>query len=304
MVERPGRDGSADIDGEFSVTKTLHGLRAASLCAVVMIAALLATAATAAAQPAADPRVADIVRAGKLRIGMHLPQYVKDPATGEIRGLGTGAVIVQIAKALATRLGVGLELVGYPSPPALIEGLRAGTSDAGFLGFVPSRAGEVGYTAPYILVPFTLMVPQGSAINSVDDADKAGLRIAVVRSHASTLALGRIVKQATLVPVEIPDEAFELLRSGQAEAWAAPRPPLLEYAGRLAGARVLDKRYGANLQSMAVAKGQDARLTYINAFLDEAKASGLVQRAIEQAGERGIEVAPAERSTGTVPATR
>jgi polar amino acid transport system substrate-binding protein len=109
-----------------------------------------------------------------------------------------------------------------------------------------------------------------------------------------------------MLAVEIPDEAFELMRSGRADAWASPRPPLLEYATRLPGARVLDDHYGANQQSMAVPKSQAGRLAYISEFLEAAKACGLVQRAIESAGERGIEVAPLEGPvlTGTVPAAR
>jgi polar amino acid transport system substrate-binding protein len=258
----------------------------------LMLAAILAVVATADAQPAGDPRVADIVRAGKVRVGLHLPQFVKDPVTGEIHGHGTGAVIVQIAEALAARLGTRLQLVGHRSPPALVECLQAGACDVGFLGFIPERTAEVGFTSPYILVPFTFMVPAGSAIKTGADADKPGVRIAAVRNHASTLALSRILKQAAMIGVEIPDEAFDLLRSGRADAWASPRPPLLEYSPRLPGSRVLDDRYGANIQAMAVPKGQDGRLAYVSAFIEEAKASGLVQRAIEHAGERGIVVAP------------
>jgi polar amino acid transport system substrate-binding protein len=274
------------------------------LCALLMMAALLAPSTAASAQQ--DPRVADIVRAGKIRIGLHLPQFIKDPATGEIHGNGTGAVIEQVARALAEHLGVGLELVGHPSPPALVECLQAQACDAGFLGFLTNRTGEVGFTAPYIQVPFTYLVAPGSSIRSIADADQAGIRIAAVRSHASTQTLSRILKHAEMVVVEIPDEAFELVRTGRADAWASPRPPLLEYATRLSGARVLDDHYGANLQSMAVPKSQAGRLAYISEFLEEAKASGLVQRAIERAGERGIEVAPLESPilTGTVPAAK
>jgi polar amino acid transport system substrate-binding protein len=284
------------------------------LCALLMMAALLAPAAlapaalapAAAAGAAPDPRVADLVRAGKIRVGLHLPQFITDPATGEIHGNGTGAVIEQVAHALAERLGVGLELVGHPSPPALVECLKAQACDAGFLGYVPNRTADVGFTAPYILVPFTYMVAAGSSIRSIADADQAGIRIAAVRSHASTLALSRILKRAEMVGVEIPDDAFELMRSGRADAWASPRPPLLEYAALLPGARVLDDRYGENLQSMVVPMSQAGRLDYLAQFLEEAKASGLLQRAIERAGERGIEVAPQDSAilTGSVPAAK
>jgi polar amino acid transport system substrate-binding protein len=271
------------------------------LYALLMMAALVTPAAAADAQQ--DRRVADLVSAGKIRVGLHLPQFVKDPATGEIHGNGTGAVIEQVARALAERLGVALELVGHPSPPALVECLKAQACDAGFLGYVPNRTADVGFTAPYILVPFTYMVAPGSAIHSIADVDKTGIRIAAVRSHASTQALSRILKQAEMVVVEIPDEAFELIRSGRADAWASPRPPLLEYAAHLPGARVLDDRFGANLQSMVVPINQVLRLDYIADFLEDAKASGLLQRAIERAGERGIEVAPQDSAilTGSIP---
>jgi polar amino acid transport system substrate-binding protein len=276
-------------------------LHHALLAALTLVSA---TASASAQQPSLDRRVGDIVQAGKIRIGLHLPQFVKDPATGEIQGQGTGKVIVAIAQALGTQLGVKVELVGHPSPPKLIECLQAKACDAGFLGFVPGRTGDVGFTPPYIMVPFTLMVPATSSIRSIANVDKTGVRIAAVRSHASTLALRRVVKQAEIVDVEIPDEAFELLRSGRADAWASPRPPLLEYAPRLAGARVLDGRYGENLQSMAVPKERTERLAYISEFLEAAKTSGLVQKAIERAGEHGIEVAPTHEPpavTGTVP---
>ena len=126
-----------------------------NLRALLSVAALLATVATADAQPAADPRIADIVKAGKIRVGLHLPQFVQDSKTGEIQGHGTGTVIVPIARALAARMGVELQLVGHPAPPALIECLKAGNCDVGFLGFTEARTKLVDYAPPHIMVPFT-----------------------------------------------------------------------------------------------------------------------------------------------------
>jgi polar amino acid transport system substrate-binding protein len=271
-----------------------------SLRGLLAIVALLATVAGARAQQTADLRVADIVRAGKIRVGLHLPQFVKDPITGEIHGHGTGAVIVPIARALAARLGVELQLIGHPAPPALVECLKAGVCDVGFLGIDSTRTGDVGYTPPHIMVPFTYLVPAGSSIRSVADADKPGVRIAVVRNHSSTLALERILKHAEMIGVDIPDAAFELVRTGKADAYASPRPPILEYAAHLPGARVLDDRYGANLQGIAVTKDRAARLAYVSAFVEEAKASGLMQQIIDRAGERGIQVAPMEDLTAGI----
>src|SRR5262249_61504197 len=94
--------------------------------------------------------------------------------------------------------------------------------------------------------------------------------------------------------VELPDGASAWGRSGQTAAWAPPPPPLLEYSAKLSGSRVLEDRYGENLQAIAVAKDHAGRLAYVSEFVEEAKASGLVQDAIARAGERGIEVAPRE----------
>ncbi len=272
-----------------------------SLRALLMVAAVFTAAATTStAQEAADPRVADIVRAGKVRFGMHLPQFVQDPKTGEIRGHGTGVVIVPIAQAFADRLGVKLELVGHPAPPALIKCLQAGDCDVGFLGHTQARTKSVDYATPHIMVPFTYLVPPNSPIRVPVDADKPGIRIAVVRNHASTHALEHVLKHATMVDVAIPDEAFELLRSGKVDAYASPRPPILEYAKQLPGSRVLDEQYGANIQAIALNKGQSGRLAYVSAFVEWAKASGVIQKSIAAAGERGIVMAPSDILTGSV----
>ena len=193
-------------------------------------------------------------------------------------------MIEQIARSLAERLNVKLRLIGHPSPPAPIECLKAEECDVGFLGFLQHRAWDVGFSPPYIMVPFTFMVPAGSSIHTIEDVDKAGIRIAAVRNHASSLALSRIRKHAKTLDVEVPDEAFELLRTGRADAWASPRPPLLEYSPRLPDSRVLEGSYGANRQSIAVPKNQVARLEYITEFIEQAKVSGALQQAIEGAG--------------------
>jgi len=175
-----------------------------------------------------------------------------------------------------------------------VECLKAGACDVAFMGNNPSRAAEVGFSAPVILLPFTYLVPAGSSIRTIADADRTGVRIAAVRNHESTLALSRILKHAESVNAEIPDAAFDLLRTAKADAWASTGPALLEYSTKLSGSRVLEDYYGANHLAMAVSKDRAGRLAYVSDFVEEAKASGLVQRAIERAGQRGIRVAPPE----------
>jgi polar amino acid transport system substrate-binding protein len=252
-----------------------------------MIAALEAVATNAYSQRTFDPRIADLVQVGKVRVALFPPQYTKDTVTGELR-----SVWVEMARALAARMDVQLVLLEHPTPPKAVECLKAGECDVMFLPF-DSRAAEVGvFSPPFIELDFTYLVPAGSQLQSISDADRPDVRIAVVRNHASTAALSRIVKKAQLVYADTPDPTFELLRTGQADVMASTRNALLEYADRLPGSRVLADRYGANRNRVVVPKGQSGRLAYVNEFVEEAKASGLVRQAIERAGPRGVKVSP------------
>src|SRR5262249_14348979 len=121
---------------------------------------------------AADPRVADLVQAGKIRVAVFLPQYNKDAATGEIRGVGTGFVAVELARALAARLGIEMQIVGYPTPLKALEGLKARECDFALMGIEPSRVNELDFTPPVVQFDYTYLVPSGSTIASVRDVDR------------------------------------------------------------------------------------------------------------------------------------
>ena len=237
-----------------------------------------------------DSRVADLIRAGKVRVGVGVvaPHWaIKDSQTGELRG-----VAVDIARALARRLGIELVAVEYPSPPAVLGGLKDSAWDVGFLAIDPSRATVVDFSPPYLQIDATYLVPDGSSIRNVTDADQPGVRVAVTSKSVEEIVLSRSLKRAELRSVDTISAGFELLRAGNADVLAAPRPALLPLSSRLPGSRVLADRFHAAFGAMAVPKGQTARLAYIAEFVEEAKDSGLVQQAIERAGVRGVQVAP------------
>ena len=242
----------------------------------------------AEARQVRDPRVADLVRAGRVRVAVYLPQYSKDPITGVLKGWP-----IDLVRALGERLGIEGVPVEHPTPPQAIACLKSGDCDVAILGIDPSRATEVDYSPAFAQLEYTCLVPDRSSIRSIADADRAGVRIAVVRSHASTLALTRILKNATLVYAEMPGPAFDLLRTGNADVFASVRAELVKYSTQLAGSRVLDESYGANRFGMAVAKGQAAgRLAYMSEFIEEVRASGVLQQAIDRSGLRGLSVIP------------
>ena len=104
--------------------------------------------------------------------------------------------------------------------------------------------------------------------------------------------LGRSLKHAQLVRAESGDAAFRLLASGQVDALAGLRQGLIGLAEKLPGSRMLDGQFMAVQQAVGVPRGRDAGLVYLRGFVEDAKASGLVARAIERTGARGVSVAP------------
>jgi polar amino acid transport system substrate-binding protein len=264
----------------------LHAILAAAMASAGFLIVTVPWPLSIGQAQATDPRVADLVRAGKLRVGLFLPQYGKGP-----EGLKT-TVWVETARAYAAHVGVPLTIVEHATPPEAIACLKAGSCDQLFLPF-DERAAAIGdFSNPVFQFDYTLMVPAGSSITKVADADRAGVRIAAVRNHASTNELVAKIKQSEFVYAETPEQTFALLRDGKADVMASTRLVLLDFSEKLAGARVLTDRYGANINRMVVPKGKADWRAYINEFVEEAKTSGAVQKFIERGGTRGVTVAP------------
>jgi polar amino acid transport system substrate-binding protein len=256
---------------------------------IVLVLALGASGASIAQQPP-DPRVADLAQSGVLRVGLgigSLTTATRDSATGEVKGPA-----LELGRALASRMGVKFVSVEYPRPGAVIDGLRASAWDVSVLIVDPVRAEQVDFSHPFMQTDLTYLVAAGSTIQNATDADHQGIRIGVARGDTSDLYLTRVLKQAELVRTDSIAAAVELLRTGAVNAVALNRPSLIVQSAALPGSRVLSDGFADIYSAMAVPKGHDGRLAYINEFIEGAKASGLVNRMIETLAIQGARAAP------------
>ena len=237
-----------------------------------------------------DPRVADLVRAGRVRVALHIPQYNKDRATGVLSGWP-----IDLIAALGAHIGVQGVPVEHPNPANAVDSVASGACDAGIIGIEAERAKRIDYSPPLVEADYTLLAPAGSPYRSIAELDRPGVRIAAVRHHASTIALGKIVKHATFVYADMPEPTFQILQRGEADLFASLHEVLRHYVARLPGSRLWEGRYGFNSLGFAVPKGKAGRLTFLGEFAEHAKASGIIQRAIDRSGWSGIRVAPMAR---------
>jgi polar amino acid transport system substrate-binding protein len=232
----------------------------------------------------------DLAPTGRLRVGINYGNFIlarRDPATGESHG-----VAIDLAQELAGRLGVPVEIVAYDSVAVMVEAARAGAWDIAFLGSDPEREKLISFTGAYLEIEATYLVPSGSPLRAVADVDRAGVRVAAPLKANYELYLERNLKAARLVSTPGADAAFDLLASGKVDALAGLKQALIALADKLPGSRMLEGRFMAVQQSIGVPRGRDAGLAYLRGLVEDAKASGLVARAIDKTGARGVSVAP------------
>lgn len=247
-------------------------------------------AACTSAPQVPPPARAELAPTGTLRAGINYGNVIlaqKDPATGESRG-----VAIDLARELGRRLDVPVELVAYQSIGTMVDGAKAGAWDIAFLGSDPARAAEITFTPAYVELEATYLVPAGSPLRAAADVDREGVRVAAPARANYELFLSRSLTRAQLVRAQDAAAAFDLLASGKVEALAGLTQALIALNAKLPGSRLLDGRFMAVQQSVGTPKGRDAGAQYLREFVEEAKASGLVARAIEKTGARGVSVAP------------
>jgi len=233
---------------------------------------------------------ADLAPTGKLRAGINYGNFIlaqKDKATSESRGIA-----IDLIHDLGRRLGVPIEIVAYDSVAALGDAAPTGAWDIAFLGSDPVREKIMGCTPAYLELEATYLVKGDSPLRKAPDADRAGVRVTAAARANYELWLQRNLKNAKLESVKDNDTAFENLRSGKADAYAGLAQGLVNYSAKLPGSRLLEGRFMAVQQSIAVPRGKDAGLAFLRAVVEDAKSSGLVARAIEKTGARGVAVAP------------
>ena len=256
--------------------------------AALLVAALVAGCVTPDVVPYNVVR--DLAPTGKLRAAINFGNPVlaqKDPASGEPRG-----VSVDLAREVAKRAGIPLEVVPYPAAGRVTADATNDRWDIAFVARDPDRAKDIEFTEPYVIIEGGYMVPASSPLQKIEDVDRAGVRIAVSNKSAYDLYLSRVIKRATLVRAPSPPASIEQFAKDRLEAAAGVKSPLIEYARAHPEFRVLPGRFMVIEQAMAIPRGRPLAVRYLREFIDEMKASGFVAQSLDKTGQKEAQVAP------------
>lgn len=242
-------------------------------------------------EPSSDA-VAALAPTGTLRAAINLSNFLL--VTGKDDDGNPTGVSPDMARTLADRLGVGVELLHYRTPGEVADDGGAGVWDVGNIGAEPQRARFIDFTPAYCEIEATYLVRGDSDLTSIDDVDRPGVRIVAPARAAYGLWLERNITRAELILVGEVGGAYDTWIERGAEALGGLRPGLLADQQRTPDSRILDGRFATVQQAMGTPKGRDpAGLGYLTRFVEGAKAGGLVADLIEVHGMTGrLSVAP------------
>lgn len=234
--------------------------------------------------------LSSIAPTGKLRAGINLGNFLL--VTGKTSDGAPTGVAPDMARAIADKLGVELELVPFASPGELADAALDDVWDIGLIGSEPARAQKIDFTSAYVEIEATYLVPPGSTLRHASEVDQAGNRIAVAARSAYDLWLVRNIRHATLMHAEGFEATLELFLTHQLEAMASLKPGLLGDLEKIPGSRILEGKFTAVQQSVGVPKGRNQAAQWLQAFVETAKKSGFVAELIAKHSVKGLSVAP------------
>ena len=237
-----------------------------------------------------DKARAELAPTGVLRAGVNLSNFLL--VTGRESNGDPQGVAPDMAAAIPQSLCVQLKLVPYKSPGELGDAVGSNAWDIGLIGAEPQRAAVMTFSAAYVEIEATYMVPPGSPITSIDQVDRKGVKVVTSARSAYGLWLENNIKNAELIQIAGLDGAFNKFRDDKIDVLAGLRPGLLKDIDKMPGATILPGKFSAVQQAVGCNKPAAEGARYIAEFVENAKKSGLVASLIEKHKVKGLSVAP------------
>lgn len=223
-------------------------------------------------------------------LGGNPVQGTVDPKTGVASG-----PVPDLVQELARRLGTPYKIIPAPAAGGVIDALKNGTADIGFLAYDETRAREADFGAAFMVMFNSYLVRANAPIQKTADIDRAGLTVAAVKGQTQELFVSSHLKSARVQVLQtMPPQAEleRLLTSGEVDAFAINRQRSLEaQAASDSKLRALPDSFLEVEQSFVVAKGDRTKLEPIAKFVSEMRASGFIKASIDRAKLTGVDVA-------------
>jgi polar amino acid transport system substrate-binding protein len=227
---------------------------------------------------------------GTLRASINLGNPILAKANDASKPYG---VSVDLANALAERMGVPIQYVVFDAAGKSADALKQDIVDIGFVAIDPVRGEGISFTPPYVLIEGCYLVRQDSPITRNAEVDAPGIRVAVGKGSAYDLYLTRELKHADIVRAPTSPTVVDTFVAEGLEVAAGVRQQLAADRSRFPGLRLLPERFMVIQQAMATPKSRPLPVVeFLIQYVEEMKASGFVREALARHGIEGASVAP------------
>lgn len=226
--------------------------------------------------------------AGPLRAAINLG----NPILARRGAGGAEGVSVDLARAIAARLGRPLEPVVVEAAPRSVAAVAEGRADIGFFAIDPERGREIAWTPPIVIIEGAYLVRDASPLVRNDEVDRPGIRIAVGRGSAYALHLARSLRHATLVEAPTSPAVVRTFLDTGAEVAAGVRQQLEADVAAHPGLRLLPGAFMTIRQAVGVARGRgEAAAAALSEIVAGLQREGAVAAALSRHGIQGARAA-------------
>jgi polar amino acid transport system substrate-binding protein len=231
--------------------------------------------------------VRDLAPTGTLRASINLGNPVL--AQGDPRS--PRGVTVDIAREVGRRLGLPVELLCFDAARKSYEAMADGRADVCFLAVDPAREEQVAFTRPYVVIEGVYVVREESPVRTVQDVDKAGMRVGVKEGSAYDLHLTRELGAAELVRGR---EGVDVFVAEGLEVGAGIRQPVEAFVASHPGHRLVEPAFMQIRQAVGTTRDRAAEtVSFLDSVVRDLLADGSVARWLERSGQPGALVAAA-----------
>lgn len=203
-----------------------------------------------------------------------------------------GGVGEPIGRFLAGRLGLPFEAVTFPNPKAYEESFAAPAWDVAIGPRVLAPPDKADVTPDAWLIELLYLATPGKSFVAVGEVDRSGVKVGTIENSPSDRFLSRTLKFATLVRLPLsskfPADAIDMLRNGTVDGFGADSGLITAILRGYPEGKIVPGAFNIVRVAFALPKGRSAAaLARLAELLAEAKRTGVVQNAIDEAGLKG-----------------
>lgn len=249
----------------------------------LVMATVMALSISACGGSAATPATEAATEAGEGKSTLVMATNAEFPPYEFHEGGDIVGIDVEIAKAIATELGMSLEIEDMAFD-SIIPAVQSGKADFGAAGITvsESRKQSVNFSDPYAAATQVIIVKEDSGISGMADLD--GKTVGVQLGTTGDI----YVSDDAELGVEVIErynkgfEAVQALGQNKIDAVIIDGEPAKVFVSQNEGLKILDEAYTEEEYALCLNKDNTALLEDINATIAKLKESGELQAIVDK----------------------